>query len=79
MIRIFPLKKRRRKVNVDPKLGGQRKRKEKEKVPTLRSQWEEKEKFPMLGGQWKEKEKEKEKVPMFEGQWNVSSLVAYGR
>jgi hypothetical protein len=31
-------KRRRRKVKVDPKLGGQ---------------WKEKEKVPMLGGQWK--------------------------
>jgi hypothetical protein len=37
MIRVHLLKKRRRKVKVDPKLGGQKK---------------EKEKVPMLGGQW---------------------------
>jgi hypothetical protein len=44
MIRVHLLKRRRRKVKVDPKLGGQRKEKEKENVP-------------MLGGQWKVKEK----------------------
>jgi hypothetical protein len=35
-------KRRRRKVKVDPKLGGQ---------------WKVKEKVPVLGGQWKVKEK----------------------
>jgi hypothetical protein len=41
-IRVCLLKRRRRKVKVDPKLGGQ---------------WKEKEKVPMLGSQLKEKEK----------------------
>jgi hypothetical protein len=41
-IRIRLLKRRRKKVKVDPKFGGQ---------------WKEKEKVPMLRGQWKEKEK----------------------
>jgi hypothetical protein len=51
MIQVHLFKKRRRKVKVDPKLGGQWK--EKEKVPMLGGQWKEKEKVPMLGGQWK--------------------------
>ncbi len=38
MIQVHLFKRRRRKVKVDPKLGGQ---------------WKEKEKVPMLGGQWK--------------------------
>jgi hypothetical protein len=42
-------------VKVDPRLGGQRKKKK--KVLMLGGQWKEKEKVPMLGGQWKEKEK----------------------
>jgi hypothetical protein len=42
MIQVHLLNKRRRKVKVDPKLGGQ---------------WKEKEKVPMFGGQWKVKEK----------------------
>ncbi len=42
-------------MKVDPKLGGQKK--EKEKVPMLDGQWKQKEKAPMFGGQWKEKEK----------------------
>ncbi len=42
MIQVHLLKRRKRKVKVDPKLGGQ---------------WKEKEKVPMLGGQWKEKDK----------------------
>jgi hypothetical protein len=50
MIKVLFLKRRRRKVKVDPKLGGQRK--EKEKVPMLGGQWKEKEKVPMFGGQW---------------------------
>jgi hypothetical protein len=54
-IRVRLLKKRKRKVKVDPKFGGQRK--EKKKVPMLGGQWKEKEKVPMLGGQWKVKEK----------------------
>jgi hypothetical protein len=37
-IQVSPLKRRRRKMKVDPKLGGQ---------------WKEKEKVPPLGGQWK--------------------------
>jgi hypothetical protein len=61
MIKVHLLKKRRRKVKVDPKLGGQWK--EKEKVAMLGGQWKEKEKVAMLGGQWKEKEK----VPMLGG------------
>jgi hypothetical protein len=48
MIRIRFLNRKRRKVKVDPKLGGQWK--EKEKVPMLGGQWKEKEKVPMLGG-----------------------------
>jgi hypothetical protein len=64
MIRVRLLKRRRRKVKVDPKLGGQRK---------------ENEKVLIFGGQWKEKEKEKEKVPMLRGQWNIPSLVTNGR
>jgi hypothetical protein len=35
MIRIHPLKRGRRNVKVDPKLSGQRKEKEKEKVLCL--------------------------------------------
>ncbi len=42
-------------MKVDPKLGGQRK--EKEKVLMFGGQWKEKEKVLMFGGQWKEKEK----------------------
>jgi hypothetical protein len=42
MIQVRLLKRRRREVKVDPKLGGQ---------------WKEKEKFPLLGGQWNVKEK----------------------
>jgi hypothetical protein len=53
MIQVHLFKRRRRKVKVDPKLGGQWKEKEKEKVPMLGGQWKEKEKVPMLGGQWK--------------------------
>ncbi len=55
MIRILLFKRRRRKVKVDPKLGGQWK--VKEKVPVLGGQWKVKEKVPMHGGQWKVKEK----------------------
>jgi hypothetical protein len=73
MIQVHLFKRRRRKVKVDPKLGGQWK--EKEKVPMLGGQWKEKEKVPMLGGQWKVKEK----VPMLGGQWKVPSLEANGR
>jgi hypothetical protein len=65
IIQIHLFKKRKRKVKVDPKLGGQWK--EKEKVPMLGGQWKVKEKVPVLGGQWKVKEK----VPMFGGQWKV--------
>jgi hypothetical protein len=39
-------------VKVNPKLGDQRKEKEKEKVLMLGGQWKEKEKVSMLGGQW---------------------------
>ncbi len=46
MIRIRLLKRRRRKVKVDLKFGGQWK----EKVPMLGGQWKEKEKVPMFGG-----------------------------
>jgi hypothetical protein len=48
MIQVHLFKRRKRKVKVDPKLGGQWK--EKEKVPMLVGQWKEKEKIPMLGG-----------------------------
>jgi hypothetical protein len=65
MIQVRLLKRKKREVKVDPKLGGQWKEKEKEKVPMLRSQWKEKEKVFMLRGQWKEKEK----VFMLKGQW----------
>ncbi len=54
-IEVRLLKRRRRNVKVDPKLGSQWK--EKEKVPMLGGQWKVKEKVPMLGGQWKVKEK----------------------
>jgi hypothetical protein len=50
MIQVPLFKRRRKKVKVDPKLGGQWKEKEKEKVPMLGGQWKEKEKVPMLGG-----------------------------
>jgi hypothetical protein len=65
LIPIPLFKRRRRKVKVDPKLGGQWK--EKEKVPVLGGQWKVKEKVPMLSGQWKVKEK----VHVFGGQWKV--------
>jgi hypothetical protein len=52
IIRVRLLKRKRSKVKIDPKLGGQWKEKEKEKVPMLGGQWKEKEKVPMFGGQW---------------------------
>jgi hypothetical protein len=57
MIQVRLLKRRRKEVKVDPKLGGQWK--EKEKFPLLGGQWKEKGKFPLLGGQWN--------VPLFGG------------
>jgi hypothetical protein len=68
MIQVCLLKRRRREVKVDPKLGGQWK--EKEKFPLLGGQWKEKGKFPLLRGQWKEKGK----FPLLGGQWNVPLL-----
>ncbi len=47
MIRVYPLKRRRREMKEDPKLGGQW------KVPMLSGQWN----VPMEGGQWNVKEK----------------------
>jgi hypothetical protein len=55
MIRIHLFKRRRRKVKVDLKIGGQWK--VKEKVLVLGGQWKVKEKVLVLGGQWKVKEK----------------------
>jgi hypothetical protein len=69
IIRVRLLKRRRKKMKVDPKLGGQWKEKEKEKVlhlvangrkrKRLFAWWpmEGKGKGSLLGGQWKEKEK----------------------
>jgi hypothetical protein len=55
MILVRPLKRRRREVKVDPKLGGQW------KVPSLVANGRFHAWWPMegsmLGGQWKEKEK----------------------
>jgi hypothetical protein len=50
-IQVRHLKRRKGKIKVDPKLGGQWK--EKEKVLVLGGQWKVKEKVPVLGGQWK--------------------------
>ncbi len=78
-IRVRLLKRRRREVKVDPKLGGQW------KDPKLGGQW----KDPKLGGQWKDPKlgghwKDPKlggqwKVPKLGGQWKVPSLVAIGR
>jgi hypothetical protein len=67
-IRVRLLKRRRREVKVDPKLGDQWKDPKlggQQKDPKLGGQW----KVPKLGGQWK--------VPKLGGQWKVPSLVAY--
>jgi hypothetical protein len=69
-IRIRLLKKRRREVKVDPKLGDQW------KDPKLGGQW----KDPKLGGQWKDPKLGGQwKDPKLGGQWKVPSLVAIGR
>jgi hypothetical protein len=64
------LKKRRREVKVDPKLGGQW------KDPKLGGQWKDPKlgghwKDPKLGGQWKD--------PKLGGHWKDPSLVAIRR
>jgi hypothetical protein len=69
-IRVCLLKRRRREVKVDPKLGDQW------KDPKLGGQW----KDPKLGGQWKDPKLGGQwKVPKLGGQWKVPSLVAIGR
>jgi hypothetical protein len=69
-IRVRLLKRRRREVKVDPKLGGQW------KDPKLGGQW----KDPKLGGQWKDPKLGGQwKDPKLGGQWKVPSLVAIGR
>jgi hypothetical protein len=70
MIRVRLLKRRRREVKVEPKLGGQW------KDPKLGGQW----KDPKLGGQWKDPKLGGQwKDPKLGGQWKVPSLVAIGR
>jgi len=69
MIRVRLLKRRKREVKVDPKLGGQW------KDPKLGGQW----KDPKLGGQWKDPKLGGQwKDPKLGGQWKVPSLVAIG-
>ncbi len=73
------LKRRRREVKVDPKLGDQWKDLKlggQWKDPKLGGQW----KDPKLGGQWKDPKLGGQwKDPKLGGQWKVPSLVAIGR
>jgi hypothetical protein len=67
-IRVRLLKRRRREVKVDPKLGDQW------KDPKLGGQW----KDPKLGGQWKDpKFGGQWKVPSLVAIGRIQSLVAY--
>jgi hypothetical protein len=59
MIQVHLLKRRRKGVKVDPKLGGQWK--EDKKFPLLGGQWN----VPLFGGQWNVKEKPFSLLPTF--------------
>jgi hypothetical protein len=86
-IRIRLLKKRRREVKVDPKLGGQWKDPKlggQWKVPSLVANGRFQAWWPLegskLGGQWKDPKLGGQwKDPKLGGQWKVPSLVANGR